>query len=132
LVISAPDRGRRGAWVPVVTRRNDSVIANIITAESQVIGAKGAIRANDVPIVPCDVGVIANLVTRVASQVTAKASETGMELFEDDGLGFDFADLLRDDALGHFSEDCQSLLDNDDGLAVADNFIFLNNCLSEV
>jgi hypothetical protein len=44
-----------------------------------------------------DVVVIANLVSRVAPQIVAEATEATVELLEHNGLGLNFADLLSDD-----------------------------------
>jgi len=50
-----------------------------------------------------------------------------VELLKDDGLGLDLADLLSNDPLGHFLDDCETLLDYLDGLAVAHEFGFMFN-----
>lgn len=80
----------------------------------------------------CDPAVEADLVVGETSQVTAEASEVGVELFEDDGLGLDFADLLGDDPLGHLLEDDELLLDDLNTLCAADKLLLLDDDLVEV
>jgi len=74
----------------------------------------------------------ADVVTRDTVEVIAEETEAGMELLEDDGLGLNLADLLEDDPLGHLLEDNETLLDDLDGLGVADDLGLLLYDLGEV
>lgn len=74
---------------------------------------------------PDDVAVEANLVTRETPQVTAEATEVGVELLEDDSLGLNFTDLFGDNSLRHLLEDDKSLLDDLNTLHTANNLMFL-------
>lgn len=98
-----------------------------------------------------NVGVVANLVARVAAEVTTEVSQAGVELLEDDGLRLNLADLLGDDPgskiscelawcsnvgevclpLSHLLEDDETLLDDLDLLSAADNLLLLNDNLLE-
>jgi hypothetical protein len=64
---------------------------------------------------------------RRAAQIRGEVTRRGNKLMEDDSLGFNFANLLSDDLLGHFLEDEKSLLDNLDALGVTDKFLLLLN-----
>jgi len=72
-----------------------------------------------------DVSVIANRMRGHASQIALERSETAVELLEDDDLGFDVTDCLRDNLLGEFSDDSETLLNDLDFLCVADNLMVL-------
>ncbi len=98
-----------------------------------------------------DVGVVADLVARLAAEITAEVSQAGVELLEDDGLRLNLADLLGDDPgsrmshefpwceigagdylpLGHLLEDDETLLDDLDLLGVAHNLLLLDDNLLE-
>jgi len=64
--------------------------------------------------------VVSNGAARAARQVAREVMETGDELGEDNSLDLDFTNLLSDDLLCVFTENHQLLLDNLDGLGVAD------------
>jgi len=72
-----------------------------------------------------DTAVEADVVARGAAQITAEETEAGVELLEDDGLGLNLTDLLGDDPLGHLLENEETLLDDHNRLAVADNFLLI-------
>jgi len=61
----------------------------------------------------------------LTEQIAGEVVEAGDELRPDDGLDFDFAEGLSNDPLGIFTENHQLLLDNLDGLVLADNSLGL-------
>lgn len=131
-VVGKPDAAGGAGVIPVVATNNNGVGSNIASRETEVVRAEGAVVANDVAEVVDDVRVIADLVTRDAAEIVVEVVEARVELLEDDGLGLDFADLLGDDALGHFLEDNKTLLDDLDSLGVANNHFLLLNDLVDV
>ncbi len=97
------------------------MLSQISTAESEVVRREGSVSRANVAEVAGNATVEASRVARHAVQVVAEESKTGVELLEDDGLSLNLADLLEDDSLGHRLEDEQTLLDDLDGLSVANN-----------
>jgi len=127
-VIGVSNGDVRAAVNPVVAADDDTVAAHIVTTETEVVGGEGSVRVVEVSVVANNVGVVADLVATVAtSQVVAESSKAGMELFKDDSLSLNLADLLGDDSLGHFLEDNQALLDDLDLLSVAHELVVLLN-----
>jgi len=122
----------RAAVIPVVPGDNDGLPPEVVSSETKVVRAERAVNIHDFTEVADNVVVIANLVAGEAPQVTAEAVETRMPLLEHDGLGFNFADLLGDDPLGHLLKDDKLLLDDFDALRVADDLMFLLDNLFEV
>lgn len=61
--------------------------------------------------------------------IIPEQSKTGMELLKDNSLSLDFADLFEDDAFGHFLNDEEALLDDFDGLGVADE---VGGCIDDL
>jgi len=122
--LSSGECSGAGAWrsgiVPVGTINNSGLGAEALTAEAEIVGTERAVRVTDAAKVAGDATVEANGVTRGAAQVTLEVTKTGMELFEDDGLGLNFTDLLSDDTLGHLLKYKQTLLNDLHGLSVAD------------
>jgi len=108
------------------------VLAQIRTTESEVISRERSISRADATEVAGNATVEANRVARHAVQVVAEKSDAGVELLEDDGLSLDLADLLEDDPLCHLLQDEQALLDDFDGLGVADNLGTGVDLLAEV
>lgn len=75
--------------------------------------------------------VVSNVVARGAAKVMTEKPKAGVELLKHDGLSLHFTDLLSDDPLGHLLQDEEALLDDLDGLGVANEFLGLlgNECL---
>lgn len=120
--------GARGSGIIPVGTINDSGLgAKVLTTETKVAGTKRTVRVANTAKVAGDATVEANRVTRGAAQVTLEVTKTGMELFKDDGLGLDFTDLLSDDTLGHLLKYEQALLNDLNGLSVADCVLFLHD-----
>lgn len=126
-VEGSADRGRRRAAIPVRARGHDSVLPKVRTAEAKIAVAQRAVRVHDAAVVVGDVAVVADAARGVAHDVRAEVGEAGVELLKDDGLSLDFADLFADDPLGHLLEHEETLLDDLNGLAMADNFLLLLN-----
>jgi len=125
--VGSPDRCGGGRGVPVRASGNDVLAADIASGEAEVVGAERRVGRDEVAEVAGDAAVIADAVARGAAQVTTEEAEAGVELFENDGLSLDLADLLSDDPLSHLLEDEETLLDDFDGLAVAYEFLRLLN-----
>jgi len=125
--------GRRGRLVvPVRSANNNGGASDAMAAETEVLAAEGAVRADEAGEMARNVAVVANLVSRGASQVVTEATKAAVELLKDDCLSLDFADLFSDDPLGHLLQDDKALLDDLDLFRVADYLIFMNNSLAEV
>jgi len=122
-VVCSLNGGRRRLIIPVRAAGNDVVAAEILATESEVRAAEGAVGGHDVTVMTRDVAVVANAATRVTSQVTTEVAHAGLELLKDDGLSFHLADLLRDNPLGHLLKNEETLLDDLDGLAMANNLL---------
>jgi len=118
--------------IPVGSTDNDGVAADITSAEAEVLAVEGAVGVVDASVVASNAAVVADLVTGLVCQITAEASEAGVELLKDDGLGLDLADLLSDDLLGHLLEDHKALLDDLNLLRVANNVLLLFDDLGKV
>lgn len=123
---STDGRGRR-LRVPVGSLDADIVATEVMTGETEVIVGEGAVRGLEITEVAGNATVKANRAARLARQVAAERAEACGELLEDDSLSFDFANLLGDDPLGIFLEDEETLLDDFDGLRMADKFLLLFN-----
>jgi len=122
-------RGRGRSIIPVGATNNDSVRTAVATTEPEVVTRKRAVGPADAAKVASNRAVEAALVARAAAQVMTEVTEAGVELLEDDSLGLNLADLFEDDPLGHLLEDEETLLDDLDGLGVADDALLLNNLL---
>ena len=85
------------AVAPVATRGDDVRVSKVASGEAPVVGAQGAVAVVEVAEMRGNARVISNRTARGAPEVAAEAVQAGVELLEYDGLGFDFADLLRDD-----------------------------------
>jgi len=126
------DGSRGGPTVPVRALGDDVLLAEVETGESEVVGAQGRVRVHHVAEVAGDTAVVADAVLRLTAEVTAEGAHAGGELLEDDSLSLDVADLLGDDPLGHLLQDEETLLDDRDGLSVADELgILLDDGLRE-
>lgn len=115
----------RGGIVPVGAAGNDILAAEVASRETEVVRANGVVRRDDVVEVAGNAAVETDAVARGAAQVTTEETEAGVELLKHDCLCFNLADLLGDDPLGHLLENEEALLDDDDALAVANNFLIL-------
>lgn len=102
-------------------------MSKVLAREAHVIGAQGTIAVVHVAGLRGNTRVISNITTRGTPKVAAKAAQTRVELFEYDGLGFDFADLLGDDPLGHLLKNKEALLDDFDAFGTADDFLLLDD-----
>jgi len=120
--VGISDGSRGGLGVPVGTAWNDVLAANGGAGEPKVVRGERTIGRFEITVVAGDAAIVANTAARVVQQVAAEGPHAGVELLEDDGLGLDFANLLSDDPLGHLLDDEKTLLDNFDGLAVANDF----------
>jgi hypothetical protein len=69
--------------------------------------------------------VISNMMTRDVQQIGGEVAGRSKELVEDNSLGFNLANLLSDDSLCHLLENEETLLDDFDAFAVADELILL-------
>jgi len=128
--VGGADGGWGGRRVPVGAGGDNVLAAEVASAEAEVAGGKRRVGRDDVTEVAGDSAVEADLVARGATQVTAEGAEAGVELLKHHSLSLDLADLLGDDPLGHLLDDKETLLDDFDGLAVADDFLLvLNNGL---
>jgi hypothetical protein len=103
-----------------------------VAAEAKVSGRERAIRIANVAKVAGDTLVEADIMPRGAAQVMAEVTKTGMELLEDDGLGLNFTNLLRNDTLGHLLEHNQALLDNFNSFSMANHLLLLDDLLDDV
>jgi len=87
--------GRRGRLVvPVRSANNNGGASDVMAAETEVLAAEGAVRADEAGEMARNVAVVANLVSRGASQVVTEATKAAVELLKDDCLSLDFADLF--------------------------------------
>jgi len=123
---SVNNGGRRVA-IPVVSKRNDVLAAKVGSVESKIVGAERTVGVHDAAEVAGDTTVVANAVAGLASDIMAEVAHAGLELFKDDGLGLDLADLLRDNPLSHLLKDEETLLNDYNTLAVAYKLLVLLN-----
>lgn len=114
------DRSGRSSIVPVRSTDNNRVRTKVSSTESEVVSREGAVRETDIAEVASNGTVEPDLVARGTVKVVPEQSKASMELFEDDGLGLDLANLFGDDPLGHLLEDEETLLDDLDLHGVAD------------
>jgi hypothetical protein len=68
-----------------------------LAVKAKVDVVKRSIRIQELLNLACNIVVVARLTATFTLQVASEVSETGVELLEDDGLCFNFADLLCDD-----------------------------------
>lgn len=115
------------AVAPVVTRGDDVGVSKVVSREAPVVGAQGAITVVEVAEIRGNARIISNTTSGGAPKVAAEAVQAGVELLKYHGLGFDFADLLGDDALGHLLKNKEPLLDDLDAFRMADDFLLLDN-----
>jgi len=102
-----------------------------MASEAEVRRAEGPVLLEEVAEVRGNARVETNMEARGAAEVVAEEPEARMELLKDDGLRLDLAHLLGDDAFGHLLDDEQALLDDLDGLGVADELgVLLNDGLA--
>jgi len=87
--------------VPIVAANDDSLPADVMTSETEIVRVERAINVEDLMEVASDPAVETNLVASVAPQVAAETVEAKVPLLEDDSLGLDLADLLGNKSLGH-------------------------------
>jgi len=103
-----------------------------MTTEAQVVGGERPICVADATKVVGDPLVIPNLVIGMTRNIVAKETEVGRELLENDSLSLDLADLLGNDPLGHLLEDEKTLLNDFNGLGMANELVLFNNGLGEL
>jgi hypothetical protein len=108
-----------------VATNDDGLVSEIVTSEAKVVGAEGAVTADDLTEVTSDPAVEADLVVGVATEIAAEAVQARVPLLEDDGLSLNLADLLGDDPLGHLLENDQALLNDFNTLSAADELVLL-------
>lgn len=150
-MVGVSHRGGRATVVPVVTRGDNIGVSKVLAREAPVVSAQGAIAVVEVAEMRGNARVISDITARGAPKVAAETVQAGVELLEHDGLGFDLAYLLGDDAgvknkikemlrkrgfrvqksnvpLGHLLKDKEALLDDLDALGMADDFrLFYNS-----
>lgn len=100
--------------------------ADVATLEAEVVEDKVAIAIMEVADHVGNVLVKTDGATRLVEQVAGEVVKAGEELSVDDGLDFNLADGLSDDALGEFTEDSQLLLDDVNALVLADDLLLLD------
>jgi len=131
-LVGAANGARRAVLVPVVGR-NIVVGADVLAAEAKVVVAQRPVRVVEVSVVGHDAVVVSSMAVGVVSQVVAETAERRIVLLEDNGLCFNFADLLGDDLLRHLLKDSQALLNDSDLLSVANKFaVLLDHNLVEI
>jgi len=116
---SGANRSRGSGVVPVGASGEDVVAAEVVARETEVVDGQRVALIDNVAEVAGDGTVEADVAARDAAQVRAEATEAGVELLKDDGLGFNCADLLRNNPLSHLLENQEALLNDLNGLAVA-------------
>jgi len=105
--------------IPVIFDDN-GLGSDVVAGEMPVVSAERPVGVIDMAEVVGDTTVEADLVARVTAQVAAEVAEALVVLLEYNDLGFDFANLLEDNSLGHFLQHSETLLDNLDANRVAD------------
>ena len=97
-MVGVSHRGGRATVVPVVTRGDNIGVSKVLAREAPVVSAQGAIAVVEVAEMRGNARVISDITARGAPKVAAETVQAGVELLEHDGLGFDLAYLLGDDA----------------------------------
>lgn len=125
-------RGGGSGTVPVGAANDDGLRATGGARESEVITGERAIGVANATEMTRDALIEANGMAGGAAQIVAEVAKAGVELLKDDRLGLNLTDLLSNDALGHLLEDKKTLLDDFNGLGMADELLRLNNGLGDV
>jgi len=105
------------------------VRADVITRETEVARRAFVVGIVDVDDVAGNLMVVANVAVRLAAEVARETLTARNELLVDDGLYFDFANLLGDDLLVPLPDNCEVLLNNFDGNGLADYVLLLDQFL---
>jgi len=124
-LVGTTDGAGGAVGVPVAVARDVVVGSDIAAAESKVVRAQRPVGVVEVSVVGGDGVVVADTAPGAAGKVVAESAKRCVILLEDDGLSLDLADLLGDDLLGHLLEHDKPLLDDLDGLRVADKLAVL-------
>jgi len=119
---SSTNGGRGGRGVPVGAGGNDVLLAEVASTEAKAVAGQRATGRDDGAEVASNATVEAGRMARGVAKITAEGAKARVKLLKYDGLGLHLADLLRDDPLGHLLENEKALLNNFDGLAMADDF----------
>jgi len=110
-----------------VSADSDEVASDALAVEAEVVGTEVTILAEEFSEFASDTAVVSSRVTRVAAEIVVECTQTVVELLEDDGLKFDFANLLSDHPLCHLLKDNKPLLDDLDLLSAADDLVLVDN-----
>lgn len=92
-------RRGRSCVVPVVARGNNRAASDAGTVESKVARAERTVGVHDFAEHSRDVRVVGCRVTRVVADGVAEGGHDACRLLDDDGLDFNFANLLEDDPI---------------------------------
>lgn len=115
-----------GAFDPVAPGDLDEVASDIAALEAEVVGVDAALRVDEAADVACNAAIEADIPAGDMAEVIGERGEAGNELRPDNGLDFDFADLLGDDLLGELLDDRKLLLDDGDVDGLANYFLLLD------
>lgn len=96
--IGSTDRSGGRHPIPVGPMDVGIVATKVMTGETEIMVGEGTVRRYEITVVVGNATVIANRAPRFARQVAAEWADACVELLEDNGLGFDFTNLLRDDS----------------------------------
>lgn len=103
-----------------------SVLAKVLTSEVPVIEVeREVVLVDDLGEMLDNLLIIPDLVvlSRVPANVASESVQTRIPLLENDGLALDFTYGLYDDLLGHLLQDEETLLDDVNGMDLADEFM---------
>lgn len=105
---------------------NHGVLAEVLTSEMPVIEVEREIvLVDELGEMLDNLLVVPNLVvlSRVPANVASEAVQTRIPLFENNRLHFNFTHSLHDDLLRHLLQDEETLLDDVDGVNLADELV---------
>lgn len=108
--------------IPAVAFGDDVVMAVIRAREAEV----RVVIVNELLEVGGDVTIVSDIVTGNTTDVVGEVAKGTVELFEDEGLGLNFADELSHNLLRVFLKHEETLLDNFDLLGMADELVLVN------
>jgi len=115
--------------VPVVSLGNDVVGTNITAVEAPVVGVERTVVVEEFVVVRDNIPVITNMSLGATAKIVVEGPDARPPLLEDNGLGLDLTDLLRDDLLGKLLEDNKPLLNDFDLLGMANDVLLVDNML---
>lgn len=110
---------RRPRVIPVVSTWNPQVLSDVDTPEAEVSVAEGTILIEQLQSEDRNAGVKTNIMTGLAPQIAPEIPQATSELFEDDDLRLDVANLLGDNLLRNLLDDGKLLLNDRDSLTLA-------------